>query len=880
MVGELHSQIARQPMISESRAQDQLKRVIGSRHASLMKNVNCLLQACIERGIVAIVSSLLKRCTKTRLNKPDDSGLCLLHHAALHGQGDVMSMLVLSGCNVNQPISDKSQQVTKSLPIHLAARSGRLDAVCCLHYYGANLSSTDDVGWAPIHYAAFFNYQSIVEHLVSVDKSYTCLPTSDKAQSTPLLLAAQNGCLDTFIRLVALGASLSEEDSSNRTAAHIAIAQNHVNIVQHLLGLHSSEVNNLIWVVFAEFFSADSLTLAEAAGKCLDAVIRSDLRLYEQVLKYDIVKLLVQLTKKEEPLQLVAVQVLANLSSIDEVKSSLREAAPDIIRLLSSLNDRIQGCACIVISDLGLLPECQDSIAAAGAISRLVKLLESKHDDVQIYACACIGILAKGKPSNQNLVLESHGVPVLVKLLQRKLSCTRGCAANALHYVIEGNQLNQTCAVAEEAIPPLIYLLRVREPSVYMAAARAIKALAEGYSKVQNELLNHVSCINILKGLLKMSDPSVKVCAACALWAIAGDLISHKRFIATHIGLALLVDLLTVKDPQLSYICSEALGALASELGDNQIRISRVGGIKPILEVLSETTAENVQLSVIRTIAALCMKPALIPNTCMQASLIKARGIDILASIISSRQGMTEIVRVEAACSLAKLVLNNPEGKRSLENNKSFSYQTVLQFFKSSDPLVRLLAGYCLSVMVFKNSSKADILSQGELNISDFDEFLESENECYRAHSAFQVVVLSKFVSGIRSVDIAVRGIKLLIDLLYSDIESSKVKSAEFIASLAHTKEEGFPNTLVMAGVLDGLMKDLTTDSDAVIESCSVAIGYFTFNPTASRLIIGMFRDTPELFHTFRQHLKTITVSTKFLENWQHEERLGIPASR
>jgi len=65
-----------------------------------------------------------------------------------------------------------------------------------------------------------------------------------------------------------------------------------------------------------------------------------------------------------------------------------------------------------------------------------------------------------------------------------------------------------------------------------------------------------------------------------------------------------------------------------------------------------------------------------------------------------------------------------------------------------------------------------------------------------------------------------------------------------------------------------------------VVENCSVAIGYFTFNPLASRLITGMFRDTPELYEVFKKQISTIIVAQKFLNNWGYVSDIGLPALR
>ena len=879
MVSELKSQCARQPIINDSRIQEMLRKSIGPRQASTMKTVNVLLQASIENGLLPNVCALLKRCTQTRLNKPDENGMTLIHYAASNGRSSVLSALLLSGSNCAQPVhSTKDQQPTATQSIHLATQSGSLDSVCCLLHYGADMSVKDNNGWAPIHYAAFHNYQSLVSHFFTVDRNCIETPTANKDKSTPLLLAARNGCFDTFKRLVELGADVSGCDSAGRNVVHIAASHHHINILQYLID--STQVN--VWENLSEMLKSED-NFAESAARSMDTLTQLHTSEHDQLIKHKAIDSLVQLLKKDERLQQFAVQVLSNVSNIDSIKSALQRAGaiPHLVKLLTSTRDHIQTCTCIILSDLGTIVDNQAPIAKAGAIPHLVKLLESPNRDVQLYSCACIGILAYDNPDNQTIVLQASGLPVLVSLLKTPhMMCIRGCAAHTLQCVIEGNRNNQLASLTADVIPPLVELLRSRVVSVHKNAARAIEALGENCEESQCELLSNIVCVNLLKRLLKMRDPTVKVSGGCALWAIAGGLISNQRLIATHMGLELLVDMLTVHNEKLDYVCSEALGSLASELGDNQTRIARVGGVKPLVEVLTLPTSQRVCLSVIHTLAALTTKTALVPNTDLQKSIATARGIVILASIVEAPRA-TEVVRVEAACTLAKLVICNPENDCLLSKHTDFSYLTIFKFFTSPDAMVRLLAGYCLTVMAFNNPTKLERMKlHGSLNISNFVPFLQSSNEFFQVHAAFQIIVLSELLFGIRSVDATVQGIRLLVHLLSSDVEQTKVLSAEFIATLAHSRGPGVPYTIVMAGGLEPLMLNLSSGNGPVIESSCVALGYLSFNSVASRLITASFRDNPEYFAVFKEHFDTVIVSQKFLDNWTHISQSGLPVLR
>jgi ankyrin repeat protein len=883
MITELRSQSAKQPSLSESRVQDMLRKPLGPRLSSAMKTVNISLKASIEKGILPAVGALLKRCTHTRLNKPDENGMTMIHYAAVNGRPDVLSALILAGCSINQQVYDENQQPTETRPIHLAAQSGSLDCICCLVRYGAcEVSVRDEQGWAAVHHAAFHNYQCIVAHLASLDPACINLETADRSKSTPLLLAAQNGCFDAFKCLVEFGADLSVTNSQGQNAVHIAALHHHINILKYLI---TSVPQIDVWSILSEMLASDDGTgYAEGAARSLDPLMQWDPSHYcKKILEHNAVKSLVQLLKKDKVQQHLAVQVLANLSNIDSVKAAMvkADAIPHVVKLLGSNRDRVQSCACIVLSDLGLNTDNQSSIAKAGAIPHLVKLLDSDSDDVQLYASACIGILSFDNRENQSTILENSGLPGLVNLLRSSLSCIKGCAASSLARLLDRNRSCQLAALTANIISPLVVLLRSRKVSVQKSAAGAIEALADSCEESQCELLASTVCINLLKRLLKMQDPSLKVCGGCALWSIAGELISNKRLIASHMGLELLIDMIVVHHERLEYVCSEALGALASELGNNQNHIAKVGGVKPLVDVLMSPTSQRVCLSIIHTLAALVMKPALVPNQDLQKTVASVRGIVVLAAIISAGSDIAaELVRVEAACTLAKIVLNNPENDKILARHTDFSYLTIFRFYVSSDATVRLLAGYCLSIMAFNNPAKLELMkSHGSLHISNLTPFLESDDDFFKVHAAFQIVVLSKLLVGVGSADATVRGIRLLISMLSSHIEQTKVLSAEFIASLAHSRG-GIPTTILMAGVLDPLMRNLRTGNGPVIESTSVAIGYLTFNSLGSRMITGAFRDNPELFDVFKEQIDLVTVSRKFLANWDHVTYMGIPVLR
>lgn len=878
MMAELKTQTGRLVQVNDARIQDMLRKPLGPRKASALKTVNVCLQASIENNILPAVLALLKRCTRTRLGKVDEKGMTMLHYAASYGRSDIASALIIAGSSVSQPVDPPGKQGGLTEPIHLAARAGDVECFACLVYYGADLCTMDDDGWAPVHHAAYHDNEAIIRYLVGINKLQLEIKTTSKLKATPILLAAKNGCFYSFKCLNELGADLGSTASTGSNVVHFATLGHHTHILQYLVLQGNEKVN--VWETLSDMLKADDNS-AEVAARNLDFLTRWQPECAQELLQCNAVELLAQLLKKTSTLQLLSIQVLANISNIDDIKQALikTDAVSVLVKLLSSSDDQIQVNSCLVLSDLAILPETQEAIAEAGAIPLLIELLGSDVDDVKLFSCACIGIIAYDNPHNQLAIVKHGALSVLVTMLSSHLTCIRGCASKALKAILEGNEPNQLKALAEKIIAPLVNLLRSKEVLLHKNAARTIESLAHNCSESQRELLSDSTCINLLRRLLHMRDPDVKVYGGCALWAIAGSLIRNKRLIATHIGVEALVDMLTLHDEKLDFVCSEALGALATELGDSQDHILFVGGVKPLVEALTIPTSQRVVLSVIHTLAALCMKPALVPNAAAQTAIGASRGIIILASIISTKD-TSEIIRVEAACTLAKLLLHNQGNNKILTKHTNFTFLTIFKFFTSSDPEVRLLAGSCLAIMGFNNPAKLkEMKAIGTLNISNFTPFLQSEDELHQINAAFQIVVLSQLLTGIRDVDAVVKGIKLLIHLLSSKLEQTKVLSAEYIASISRTGH-GLPGALVMAAVLDSLMLNLSIGDGPVIESTCVALGYLTFNPMAARLLTGMFRDNPELFILFKQHFLHIVYSEKFLENWNHITRNGIPSLR
>ena len=444
---------------------------------------------------------------------------------------------------------------------------------------------------------------------------------------------------------------------------------------------------------------------------------------------------------------------------------------------------------------------------------------------------------------------------------------------------MNGCRGNQLAALEGGIIHPIVSLLRSKAISVHISAARAIRVLAEGCPEAQKILQGEsTQCTTLLRRLLKSLNLEVKVCGATALWAVAGSQIENRRRIANFMGIDTLIDLLATRNNELDFVCSEALGVLATQLGNNQHNIAELGGLIPLVEVLICKTSQKVHVSVLRTLSSLLTKPGLVANSELQKAVVEARGITFITALFLSP--LSELIRANAACTLAKLVLNHPENERKLNQQSGFSHLPILKLFGSGDQEIRLLAGYALSVFIFNNPYKLEaIKSHGKIHLADFGDLLSSQDETIQAHAAFQLIILSKLITGARDVEVSIHGIKLLVQLCSSPQESTKILCTEFLSCLARCRE-GIPTAAIMAGAVTPLLDNLKMGNTPIEEVSSAAIGFFSHQPLASRLIRSRFRSEPELYKIFQKYFEFVEVSPRFLDDWKTAEKAGLPSLR
>ncbi|XP_069785137.1 caskin-2-like isoform X3 [Narcine bancroftii] len=190
-----------------------------------------------QKLLAKIKSSKTKLLGSTRrlnVNYQDSDGFSALHHAALSGSTELITLLLEAQAMVDIKDSNGMR------PLHYAAWQGKVEPVRLLLRAGAAVNQASQDGQIPLHLAAQYGHYEVVAQLLLNSNMCVALlegqskDSADANFTTPLHLAAKNGHKDIIKLLIKTGIDTNRVAKTG-TALHEAALCGKTEVVRLLL---------------------------------------------------------------------------------------------------------------------------------------------------------------------------------------------------------------------------------------------------------------------------------------------------------------------------------------------------------------------------------------------------------------------------------------------------------------------------------------------------------------------------------------------------------------------------------------------------------------------------------------------------------------------
>ncbi|XP_076439158.1 ankyrin and armadillo repeat-containing protein-like [Babylonia areolata] len=570
------------------------------------------LKAATKRGMVAAIQALCRK-GGSRTGKADETGLFMMHYAAMYNRPNITAFLLINDAKVDQ----RRTQVLPSgvTPLHVAARCGSLEVAQCLVAVGANLIVQDNDGWAPIHMAAFFNNEPVIKMLVWKSQSQLELHTNNK-----LLYTTRAPRVQTIVHNVC---SMCSDYCTQRVLfvlrlllLYTACAPCVQTIVHNVCSMCSDYCTQRVLHVFRLLLLSTPLLLAATSGglsavKCLinlgahilakDSQGNNMVHLAALSVHINVLKFFIKWNHPKVPVWNILVGMMAD-EELERKEKAVRSldiltrdhsnweavltagAMPALIKLLKEDSELLQSLVTSVLCNISENANIREAITKAKGGPVFIQLLGSQVEEIQSRCAIILGDLAHVEGNKE--ALEASGVMApLANLLDSDLEDVLVNTTCALRTLCTDNPENQTAAAECGVFRPLVEFLTVASDDLQASTAAALCALCSKHKENQDAIMAQGAARPLVERIRNSRSVTVQMKATAALEALVlHNPASQRIFIDLGAPKALL-RLLKVREQG-----ANALWALAGNKKTQQKYIAEQASIPHIIQLLLEPT--------------------------------------------------------------------------------------------------------------------------------------------------------------------------------------------------------------------------------------------------------------------------------------------------
>ena len=420
----------------------------------------------------------------------------------------------------------------------------------------------------------------------------------------PMTPQVWNVAVGALPRLVEL---MQHPDSTEGTRDQAKRALHHVTDYAFQLpddlvqAASAGDLSSLVRLLHGDVGFVQSAVMFTLGALALNAYNRG------QIIEAGAIGRLTQLLKSStQEVHLSAAKVLCNLSTEPNAQAlfiSAEGALAPFIRLLKSSSVKVQSAAVSALGNIATNAEGKAAVAAAGAIPLLVHLLNSKATTVQQEVARTL-VNVGSEEANQASIVAAGAIAPLILLLRSHTEDVQRSAASALCNIASAPVV-QARIVSAGAVAPLLHLIKSRSVAVRETALMVLNNLSLHHDNTA-QILAAAGAIDSIVGFLKAGTSSTPIrdAALTILANLAMVVSSHAQLITAGVIPHMVRSLSSCSEKQ-QCRASAALGNLAQEDKSSGLGIVVAGAIKPLINLLTTSDSEKVQIAAVITLGNL-----------------------------------------------------------------------------------------------------------------------------------------------------------------------------------------------------------------------------------------------------------------------------------
>ena len=745
-------------------------------------------------------------------------------------------------------------------------------------------------GFALIHRAAARNHHTRVKKFLIADPSSKEVQTRDNLKLTPLLVAATYGSTKSFQTLLKMGADTEAKTATFLSSVQCAASRRHTNLV---LSLINHETVDIFQEIFGYLATLPRIKELHNTMKVLDVTLgvavsrdpedKKSQRYQDRIKRAGGVQVIAGVleacTRSRAMVTSIGplgTQIIEKMAACRSLGKEITDSSiPQSMVYMMQANDE---CLLSTLQTMPLLANTQadgcDVFIELGTPRIIMEAIKKQtNEGHRELAMECMYLCAKKRKLAQiyykqgifqefAVLMQTPGLSLAILIL----------VLRTLELMARSGEEVQAAIVEQGIVQILLEKLHYRNMGIAAQVISLLKILCSQRDHAKDILkVSGCTLISVAKQSIRLD---TQYQAVELLWMMAGDQDTEKRALASLLGPSCILRILVLSKGDLQLIAITMLRLITPPVYGLQTEIIAMGGVVSLLKVIRLATS-TILMDALKALENLSYDLAMRTNKATQRSVLETDGMQLLLRLHAKTSNHG--VKIQTLCTLASVSMGNLRIKKSIIQDPNFSLIELIETVEKPevDSEVRMTAMKTICYLAYNSIEvQIDIRNAKKVPVEPLRMFLESRNKYTSTNAGFHLIVLTRVLETNEDHAKIIAGsmrhlVHELERAISQEIIALQAHICSLLSSLLHIRA-GISSAFLASGIVSSLAKLLLSEFEHCRRTSAITISYLTLTPQGARTVLGYCRKTPRLFSLLQKYCEGYTLSTDFMESWEH----------